>query len=55
MIQFDFISEMYIKGPLRSMASASGESPIDYHHSWGMCGNDGMQMTIINFDSKFVY
>jgi hypothetical protein len=28
------------------MASASGESPTDYHHSWGMCGNDGIITTV---------
>lgn len=35
-----------IEGGLRSMASASGESPTDYHHSWGMCGNDGIITTV---------
>ncbi len=41
-----------IEGGLRSMASASGESPTDYHHSWGMCGNDGI-ITITTIRTSF--
>ncbi|XP_054154015.1 eyes absent homolog 1-like isoform X2 [Oppia nitens] len=31
-------------GAIQSMASASDESPINYHHNWAMCGNDGSRV-----------
>ena len=38
----NWLDVLWCSGALQSMASASGESPTDYHHSWGMCATDGM-------------
>ncbi|CAG2105586.1 unnamed protein product, partial [Medioppia subpectinata] len=36
----DITSLTTANGALQPMASASGESPTDYHNHWAMCGND---------------